>query len=188
MSRNSTEILLGRLTPLDLKCHLASVQRRTAHAGGRLVPSGRSLATAEDSEEAIMGVPETLADRASTNPSAGRSRHADRDVSAGSTRLVTIRSSVSTRMLRLRSSATRVLYDETNPQRRGLALARTIRHAFAREVIAGKLARARCRGVSSLLVELGRTVSPFPARLGSGGGNEGAHRLGLGVLGARARR
>ena len=34
MSRNSTEILRGRRTPLDLKeCHLASVQRRTAHAG-----------------------------------------------------------------------------------------------------------------------------------------------------------
>jgi hypothetical protein len=35
---------------------------------------------------------------------------------------------------------------------------------------------------SSLLVELGRAASLFPARLGSGGGYEGAHRLGLGVL------
>jgi hypothetical protein len=50
-------------------------------------------------------VTETLADRASTNPSAGRAPARRSAVSAGSTSLATSRSSVSARMLRLRSSA-----------------------------------------------------------------------------------
>jgi hypothetical protein len=82
------------------------------------------LASAEDREDAIIGVPETLADRASTNLLPAERPHADRmcPPARQGTRLATSRSSVSIRMLRLRSSATRMRYDEANPEPRGLVL------------------------------------------------------------------